>query len=237
METTGQENLDEVGIKPAINELLQVQLQDDPNPSTYRSRIENIVEEKLVATWPTAGGIRLPLHADQMLNFSLVRDGNPYAFTGLVDSTASDPLPQITVILNSELHKVQRRQNYRIKSLVPTELLGEIPVELMGSVSSASGKHGPIPIFIRTTTYNISAGGIAIRNPKGVPEGTLLEAKIGLPDKEPTIKVPCRVVYNEPSVDNPELHQIGIQFLAISEKERARIVRYIYRTQLKGLRD
>src|ERR1039458_344204 len=111
MENTRILNSDEMDLRLVINELLQVQLQDDPSPSTYRSRIENIIDEKLVATWPTTAGIRMPVHADQMLNFSLVRDGNAYAFTGLVDSTATEPLPQITVIINSEIHRVQRRQN------------------------------------------------------------------------------------------------------------------------------
>jgi c-di-GMP-binding flagellar brake protein YcgR len=229
MEYTENPAEENKNIKPTINELLQVQLQDDPNPSTYRSRIENIVEEKLLVTWPTSAGIRMPVHADQMLNFSLVRGVNAYAFTGLVDSTTTEPLPQITVIINSEMHLIQRRQNFRIKSLIPIEFAGE--------VRGDSSKGSVVPFFLKTNTYNISAGGVAIRSPKGVPEGTLLDAKLGLPDQEPVIKAPCRVVYNEPALDNPRLYQSGLQFLAITEKERARIVRYVYRTQLKGLRE
>jgi c-di-GMP-binding flagellar brake protein YcgR len=229
MEYKEKQTLNEISTGPAINELLQVQWHDDPDPATYRSRIENIVDEKLLVTWPTSAGIRMPVHADQMLNFSLVREGTAYSFTGLVDSTATEPLPQITVIINSEIHRVQRRQNYRIKSLVPIEISGE--------VRGSSGKESTLPLFFKTITYNISAGGIAIRNPKGVAEGSLLEAKLALPDQELIIKAPCRVVYNEPAFDNTILQQSGIQFLAISEKERARIVRYIYRTQLKGMRD
>jgi c-di-GMP-binding flagellar brake protein YcgR len=229
MEYTEQQTIDGKTIKPAINELLQVHFQDDPAHGTYRSRIENIVDEKLLATWPTSAGIRMPVHQDQMLIFSLVREGYAYAFTGLVDSTATEPLPQITVIINSEIHQVQRRQNFRIKSLVPIELAGEI--------LGATSKEASVPLFLKTNTYNISAGGVAIRNPKGIMEGSLLDTKIGLPDQEPLIKAPCRVIYNEPAIDNVRLHQTGMQFLAITEKERARIVRYIYRTQLKGLRD
>jgi c-di-GMP-binding flagellar brake protein YcgR len=229
MNDIGNQQLDELGISLTINELLQVQLQEDSISSVYRSRIENIVDQKLLATWPTLAGIRMPVHADQMLSFSLVREGIAYSFNGLVDSTATEPLPQITVIINSEIHRIQRRQNFRIRSLLPIELSGEIR-----GTSSNETSH---PFFLKTTTYNISAGGIAIRIQKGIPEGTLLEAKIGLQDKEPIIKVPCHVVYSEPSFDNPKLQQNGIQFLAITEKEKARIVRYVYRTQLKGVRD
>jgi c-di-GMP-binding flagellar brake protein YcgR len=228
MKDKRKQNSDEMDINLAINELLQVHLQDDPNPTTYRSRIENIVAGKLLITWPTTGGIRMPVRADQMLSFSLAWEGNAYSFTGLVDSTSSDPLPQIAIIISSDICRVQRRQNVRINSLVSIELSGEI--------RGASGSEASVPFFFKTTTFNISAGGISFRIPKGVPDGTILEAKIILPDQEPFIKVPCRVVYSEPVPDNPDLHLNGIQFLAITEKERARIVRHIYRTQLKNQR-
>jgi c-di-GMP-binding flagellar brake protein YcgR len=229
MEYIEKEKADEKDIRLTINELLQVQLQDDPNPSTYRCRIDDIVDGKLHASWPTSAGIRMPVHADQMLSFSLVREGGVYAFTGLVDSTKTEPLPLIIVIINSEIHRIQRRQNFRIRSAIPIELTGEI--------KGSSIKDANIPAFLKTNTFNISAGGLAIRSPKGFPEGSILETKIGLPDHEPMIKAPCRVMYNEPAMDNGKLQQTGMQFLAISEKERARIVRYIYRAQLKSMRD
>jgi c-di-GMP-binding flagellar brake protein YcgR len=229
MENAGKQSSDEMNLRLAINELLQIQLQNDPSPSTYRSRIENIVDQKLLVSWPTSSGIRMPIHADQMLNLSLVREGNAYAFTGLVDRTVTDPLPQIIVIVNSEIHRIQRRQNFRIKSL--------IPIEISGEVKGSSENDAMLPLFFKTTTYNISAGGVAVRSPKGVPEGSILESKLALPDQEPIIKAPCRVIYNEPAIDNPRLQQSGMKFLVISEKEKARMVRFIYRTQLKGMRD
>jgi c-di-GMP-binding flagellar brake protein YcgR len=229
MEYLKKQNSDEIDIKLTINELLQVQLQDEPNPSTYRCRIEDIVDGKLHASWPTSAGIRMAVHADQMLSFSLVREGSVYAFSGLVDNTQTEPLPMIIVIINSEIHRIQRRQNFRIK--------GAIPIELTGEIKGSSTNDANIPIFLKTTTFNISAGGLAIRSAKGFGEGSILESKIGLPDHEPMIKAPCRVMYSEPAVDNAKLQQTGMQFLVISEKERARIVRYIYRTQLKAMRD
>jgi c-di-GMP-binding flagellar brake protein YcgR len=229
MEYIEREHSDDTEVTLTINELLQVQWQDEPTPSTYRCRIDDIVDGKLVASWPTSAGIRMPVHADQMLNFSFVRESNVYAFAGLVDSTAAEPLPQITVIINSEIHRIQRRQNFRIRSLIPIELTGEI--------RGSSIKDENIPIFLKTTTHNISAGGVSIRSPKGFIEGSILETKIGLPDHEPMIKAPCRVIYSEPAVDNAKLVQTGMQYLTISEKEKARIVRYIYRAQLKSLQD
>lgn len=228
MEITNPEDSNEITAGLTINELLQVQIPDDPNPATYRSRIEDIVNNKLLAAWPTSGGIRLPVHRDQILRFSLVRNGNAYCFDGLVDSTTMDPLPQITIIFASDIQSVQRRQDFRIKCLIPIELTGLIP----GSSKDKTLK----PIHLKTECCDISASGVSIRNSNMIPDGVLLDIKIGLPDKEPQVKVPCQVVHSEVSSDNSKLYHTGMQFLAISEKEKARIVRHVYRSQLRGLR-
>ena len=227
MKNISHDFAEDVKTNISINELLQVQIIDDPNPATYASRINDISEGKLVIAWPTNGGIRLLVHRDQILEFSFVREGTAYAFSGLVDETSIEPLPQITVILSSAIVRVQRRQNFRIKCL--------IPVEVIGSVRENPRDNTTTVLAIRTTTYDISASGIAIRYPKLIPEGTVLEIKLGLPDSGPPIKIPCRVVHSESLKDNQTQYRTGITYLALSESERARIVRYVYRTQLKGL--
>jgi c-di-GMP-binding flagellar brake protein YcgR len=212
----------------AINEVLQVRLENDDNSPSSHCRIEDISEEKLVITWPTSAGIRLPVHRDQMLDFSMVREGNAYSFAGMVDATSFEPLPQVTIIVTSAITKVQRRQNFRIKCMVPVEITG---------FAEDSGKDGAATAaYIKTTTYDLSASGLAIHNQKKFPEGALLDVKLSIPDDEPSIKIPCRVVYSEIARENSKLYHSGIQYLAVMEGERARIVRYVYRTQLKGLR-
>jgi c-di-GMP-binding flagellar brake protein YcgR len=212
----------------AINELVQVQIPEDPNPATYYSRINDISEGKFLIAWPTNAGIRLAVRRDQMLNFFLVRDETPYSFTGLVDETYLEPLPQITIIVSGAIMRVQRRQNFRIKCL--------IPIEIVGAIQESSREESTSVQVIRTTTFNLSASGLAILHPKRIPEGTLLEVRLELPDMGPAIKIPGRVIYSENNTANQMLYRTGIRYLVISEKERARIVRYVYRTQLKGLR-
>ena len=227
MKNGSQDFAEDIKSYMTIHELLQVRIVDDPNPATYYSRINDIAEGKLVIAWPTNGGIRLLVHRDQILDFSIMRDGSPYSFTGLVDATALEPLPQITLILSSHVMRVQRRQNFRIKCLLPIEITGFIRESAQDEILS--------PLHIQTTTYDLSASGFAIRHPKRIPEGTLLEIKLGLPDGNPSIKAPCRVVYSEALGETSRFYRTGMQYLAISEWERARIVRFVYRTQLKGL--
>ena len=64
----------------------------------------------------------------------------------------------------------------------------------------------------------------------------MLELKLSLPDDMPVIKAPCRVIYSDSLVENPSQYKTGVVYLMISEWEKARIVRFVYRTQLAGLR-
>ncbi len=227
MTNTNQDFLDNLKANIAINELLQVQITDDPNTATYYSRINDISEGRLVIAWPTHGGIRMLVHRDQMLDFCFMRDNVPHEFSGLVDEMNPQPLPQITIILSSAIARIQRRQNFRIKSLIPVEIVGSIKDPKDESIT---------PLNAQTVTCDLSASGMSIRHSKMFPEDALLEVKLALPDNAPSIKLPCRVVYSENIPEKQTMYHTGLCYLAIGEAERARIVRYVYRTQLKRLR-
>jgi c-di-GMP-binding flagellar brake protein YcgR len=211
----------------SINEILQVRIMDDPGSPTCYSRINDITEGRMVIAWPTHHGNRLIVRRDQMLTFFIMRGEVPHEFGGLVDELdSSAKLPQITIIPGSSIIRIQRRQNFRIKAMIPLEIVAQL-IESKDDASST--------IALQTSAYDLSAGGIAIIHPRRFPEDTPMEIKLALSDAGPIIKLPCRVVYSDALAENPALHRTGICYLMITERERARIVRYVYRTQLKRL--
>jgi c-di-GMP-binding flagellar brake protein YcgR len=224
---TGERYFDEVKSCLTVNEILQVRCVNEEDRNTYRSRIQDVNDGKLVISWPTCNGLRLLVHVDQMLNFYVMRDGVPHTFSGLVDETDAEPLPRITIILGSAIEKIQRRQNFRVKCLVP--------VELFASLGAGPKAESPSSVSIRTVSTDLSAGGISFRHGVRMPEGSLVDIKLGIPDGGPAIKIPCSVVYSEYFSENQVLYRTGLRFLAMSEGERARIVRYVYRTQLQSV--
>jgi c-di-GMP-binding flagellar brake protein YcgR len=227
MDESNRNYFDELKSHITINDILQVRIMDDPNSDTYHSRIDDISEGKLVIAWPTNRGIRLILHRDQILDFFFVRDGTPHMFSGLVDETKQEPLPQITVILSSAVSQVQRRQNFRVKCLIPVEIAGTIREDPRSDETTV--------LNIKTVSNDLSASGISVRFAKRIPEGSLINIKLSLPDSKPPIGIPCSIIYSEYLTENQILYRTGIRYLALSESERARIVRYVYRTQLQGL--
>jgi c-di-GMP-binding flagellar brake protein YcgR len=227
MKNANQSLRDDTRTCLTINDLLQVRLLEDQNAVTHHSRINDISEGKLIIAWPTHSGMRLIVHRDQILLFHFLRDDVPHEFTGLVDEMNPTGIPQLTIILSSAITRIQRRQNFRIKCMLPVEIIGSLKNPQNDSVTVPS---------IRTTTSDLSASGMSIRYSKPIPENSLVEVKLGLPDNAPAIRIPCRVVYADSPAESQILYRTGLRYLAISESERARIVRYVYRSQLKGIR-
>lgn len=224
-----EDDISESGAPIAMNELLEVKIEGEKDSTNYFSRVEDISESKLVISWPTHRGVRLLVHVNQILELSLFREGIPYAFSGLVEKTVSEPLPQVVLTLNSSLIRVQRRQNVRVKCLVAVEIAGTI------AAGTGNSEGNPQKLSIKAATFDLGAGGMSIRHSTRIPEGIPLEAKLELPDNGPLIKIPCQVVYTERIPSGKEMYHMGIRFLALNESERSRIVRHVYRRQIDGI--
>ena len=211
----------------SINDLLQVGMPGDKSAGNYLSRVNNISQGRIVIAWPTQQGIRLPVRLNQTLNISFLHNEIPYAFDGIAVETVETPIPEVVIAPAGSVTKTQRRQNFRVKCLVPVEITGRIDVP---------GRTDPAEciLFVKTVTVDLSAGGIGAHIPREVPEGTLVEVKLSLPDKGPAIKIPCKIAYTDPLPDNLAMYHCGIQFLAISEREQSRIVRYLHRQQIQN---
>ena len=212
----------------SINDSLHVTIAEDKHSSNYYCRVDNIEGGRIVISWPTQRGIRLPTRRDQKLDFTFLRNGVPFIFSGIVDETDSASLPEITVIPIGPIIKTQRRHNFRVKCLVPVE------ITWMDDSCDSSSARATME-NIKTSTYDLSAGGVGIRWHIAIPEGAPVEIKLDIPDDGPVMKIPCRIAHTKNLPDNASMNHSGIQFLSISEREQARIVRYLNRLQIQRL--
>jgi c-di-GMP-binding flagellar brake protein YcgR len=206
-----------------INDLLQVQFPDEPNSLSLRSRVDDLVGDKVHIAWPTERGIRAPIRKDQTLTISFVRDDAVYAFTGIVEHMWRAPLAQLSLLVIGPPRRIQRRQFFRVKSLLPVEFYGEYP-----SFDDVDADRKIIAI--ETHTYEISGSGLAIRNGTSIPAGTLLECRLHLAPENARMKILCKVVHSS-SVRAPareSLYHVGMFFVSIRESDRTRIVRHVF---------
>ena len=219
------EDTNDLEPKLMINELVKVRIPDGKNPGNYYSRIEDAVKKMLIMTLPADNGAPLTIQPDQKLGFSLVREGSAYSFNGFVDSISKEPQPVVTIIISSAIKRIQRRQDYRVKCL--------IPLEVVATLSETSGGLHKAKLHLKTNTYDLSASGVSLRTSTAIAVGTLPVIKISLPDGAPPMKTSCRVVHCFAAPENQNKFHVGIQFLKLEEDNRARLVRFIYRAQSK----
>ncbi len=211
-----------------INDLLQVKLLDDPNAMSYGSRVEDVRPGCLDISWPTDRGVLIPIGQDCLLSLSFVRDDAAYAFSATVEAKEREPIPYLRVKPLGPPERMQRRLFFRVRVAVP--------VELVRTVSAGPSRPGGASFF-RTSTYDLSGGGLSIRVESSLPTGTVLEARLDLPDGFSPIRIPVRVVTCVPLAmpNEKPLNRVGMSYLAISEAERTRIMRHLFKVQMEQL--
>ena len=213
-------------MKAEINDIIQVKVIDDPNSLSYRSRVEDVVEDQMIISWPTSNGVLVPIHLDHHLSLSFVREDAAYIFLGVVQDRKKEPFPILTVHVLGLPERVQRRQFFRMK--VP------VGIEIKGVMSLPNNPQADL--FLETQTYDLSGSGLAIRSETPIPVDTEVEAKLTLNDLPP-LKLRAKVVSSEffATRHNTQVSHIGFCFIDVKEGQRMRIIRYLFRMQVQQL--
>lgn len=210
-----------------VNDLLQIQFPEDPQSLSCRSRVDDIVQDRIQIAWPTDHGVLMPIGRNQTLTISFVRDDAVYAFNGIVEELVRAPRPTLLIASVGQPERIQRRQFFRVKAYLPIELVGE-------QVCYVDDNPVTKAIAIRSLTCEISGSGLAIRHDKSIAPGTLLDCKLMVPRERKPLAILCKVVHSSPvgSCDDTTQYHIGMYFLSIREADRTRIVRHVFRVEV-----
>ncbi len=76
-------------------------------------------------------------------------------------------------------------------------------------------------------TLNISAGGMCVLMADPMREGTTPTVKFMLPDDETTVTCKGRITWCRASKIDPELYEVGVAFVDISEEDRRRVMGFV----------
>jgi c-di-GMP-binding flagellar brake protein YcgR len=213
-----------------INDLLQIQIPDDPNSLSYKSRVDDIVQGRLQIPWPTDHGVPIPIHQNQTLTISFFRDDAVYTFSGIVEDRRREPVAVLWMRAAGPPERIQRRHFFRVKSVLPVEFLGE---QASYDEVNAAARF----ISIKSQTFDISGSGLSIRHPASIAAGTLLDCKLALPGEQSMIKILCKVAHSERISSSTEqaLYHIGMFYLSIKDADRTRIVRHVFKVEQANL--
>lgn len=213
-----------------INDIIQVRRLTDGESAFYRSRVNDIVEDKLVIYWPTDAGIPMPIREERGVEIIFIRQDAAYSFEAIVDQCVQIPIPQVTLHQTGLTQRIQRRSYFRIHTSVPVQLAGWV-------ANTANGETREDALNLVTHTVDLGGAGMAICHTSTLPVGTIFNVKVTLQEHQAPLKLLARVVHSEAlgNGSNIPIYHIGLDFLAVSESQRRFLVRHCFHEQQKLL--
>lgn len=175
----------------------------------------------MVIAMPMSKGYPVLIQCGQNFIAKLVSDGKVYQFSSTLLHKVAYPLPVWEISLPKEWTKIQQRAFVRIHTTIPTKLKIFDPTSLQFSE--------PISVLSR----DLSGGGMQIVNKNSLEQGTKVQVEIELPESG-TLTFNGQVVRSDQPQMNHSIYWVGIKFQDMSERERSKIIRYIFRKQLEN---
>jgi len=209
-----------------VNKKVTIQVLEEDYQGYYSSRIEDITDDSLILALPFMGTVPIPIGVGtRIVIFSLSKDAI-YRVEGDVTRRQLEPLPVLSIITDGKVDRVQRRENVRI------------PITL-SVIYTLKGEDEIYEAYTR----DISGGGTKLVLLKPLRMRDIIQLRITLPHLEKPISAKGKVVWIEGEVvwievveslvDNKieRTHYAGVRFINIEDRERERLVKFIFSYQ------
>lgn len=201
-----------------IGDTVLVEIPSETAHEVYTSRIVKIRGNDIALAMLRRNQKSIPLNYQEPLRFTIIKHDAVYEFTARITYLGFSyfyvPVP-VTVI------RKQRRYEVRVPAKFPVEVL-------------YSYRDGiPVAAYL-THSMDLSAGGIKILTPVQYPPNTLLRLILNVPEYEEfyLAAVVIRTGRSErQEFGNPYPDWTALKFQQISEQQRKKIRKFIYRWQ------
>ncbi|MCW0118457.1 cyclic di-GMP receptor DgrA [Bacillus subtilis] len=191
-----------------------------------KSKAVSIENNELLIAYPVdvVTGRTVILHNDMEVTVEFVgKDEVPYRFISRIKGKVKDKLQMICLEMppREKMKRIQRRQYVRTDAVLDVQIQPENEEE------------------IRTLSYNISAGGIAVVLADGLSfqSGESLRLVIRLPEEEHTRQIETeavvRRIFNDPK---SEKRKMTLEYSEIAAGDQQALLQYCIRRQLNKRR-
>lgn len=196
-------------------------MQHGKNIEQFSSRVEEITKNYMVFAMPMSKGYPIILQSGEPFFGKIMVNSTAYRFKSNFLDKKMHPLPIWKVAMPYDIEKIQMREFVRIDAILPVSVQS-MPIE---------EESQPIHMF----TKDISGGGTQIVSKQSIPIGSKLQLNIDIPDFGIVNVIGEVVREDRPQADN-SLFWVGIRFLDIQEKDRNKIIKYIFKKELEKRR-
>lgn len=186
--------------------------------SSY-SLVQDIPDNRsLLITLPMAAGHPVILEPGQMVRINFFRsDGEFYFSARVIERIKLESMILVRLVQVSSLERLQRRNFYRFKTILPVLFRFVVNNEPRGH-------------YCKGYATDISGGGIRLYTEKYIPINSQVECKIKT-DEIQEIVLNGKVLRVRKVQDAEKQYDIGICFVDIPEKIRDRIIGFIFEEQ------
>lgn len=201
------------------NKKVSIRVIDGDYQGYYNSRIEEITEKEFILALPFIGTVPIPIRIGEKISIYSVSDDAVYRVDGEIVKRQLEPIPILQVKISEDIERVQRRRYVRIPIVL------NIQYKLKG-----------VDKIYYTYSKDISGGGVRIILPELLKVYDIIEMRIELISPEPPINCEGEVVWiNKQEIlvinKREEIIHAGIRFTLIEEKERERLIRFLFNYQ------
>jgi len=197
--------------RPKVGERVMVEIL--PAGEAYAGEVREIADDHLISLAVALDEDGAFAH-DVDVRVTFVRKDGLYEEEGRVREIVAVPEGRITVRLNGEAVRTQRRDYVRRDASLNAEL------EWNGHT-------------LRCVTKDVSGGGVSLLFGEVPPltEGAQFTILLNIPDGRSSIRAQCQTKYVR-EVLRGSRWLLGSQFVGIAEEDRQRIVRFVFRLEL-----
>lgn len=190
----------------------------------YTSRVEDIDDTKLTVAMPYDKGVPIIPYSGEQVFGQVITRNCAYKFVSSFIQPMHDPIPVWVLKKPPVVERFQNREFVRVKVTRPIVVH---PLDDEGSVQP----------LVTTNTVDISGGGVCfvIFEPLKVGNRVTLDID-NLPDME-LMRIMGEVVRCQSvEVAGVELYHVGVKFLALTEVEQNKLVKYVFELQRQHLK-
>jgi c-di-GMP-binding flagellar brake protein YcgR len=222
-----------------IGQSCTVRLTRENTPTLFSS-IQDINDVGVLISLPTdERGIPVLIRKGEMIEVSLIAGLGRIGFLTQVDGPIREPLPMLKLQPPTNIFKVELRKYYRVPVHIPFK--GFLAKEIMDPSGQLRWVKDlslpPEEAKITGTVLDISGGGIYAVTKKELEKGDVFLLELSIPEELNLKDIASKIVRKTLANPDRKLWGYGVEFLNIEEKEREKVVKYVFKRQreLRGL--
>lgn len=206
-----------------INTKINVTVRNGEYEGVYDSRIEDITKDGIYISIPTLKGVPFLIRSGSVVDISFVANGGRFSFQAEVEGRVKDGINMLKLKKPPYIHKSELRRYFRIGCRLKITISRLLYQKSNGNVTAKIDAY-------EATVKDISGGGVRIQVAAEFQEDDVI--LLDFKNYFPTInEIFGKVVKIFPKNEN--LHEYGVEFISIKERDRDLIIKYVFMRQIE----